>query len=138
MIRRRGEVMACKLKGKAVSVALGPMMNLGRVAAGGRNWEGFGADPYRVGEASYETIIDQSFFRSAKHYINNEQEHYHATSSSNVGDRTQHELYAHPFLRSVMAGAASVMCSHSESLQYLCFLHGGMVSVGMYLYHHAE
>ncbi|GAB1524388.1 hypothetical protein RhiTH_007542 [Rhizoctonia solani] len=49
--------MACKLKGKAVSVALGPMMNLGRVAAGGRNWEGFGADPYRVGEASYETII---------------------------------------------------------------------------------
>ncbi|GAB1524393.1 hypothetical protein RhiTH_007547 [Rhizoctonia solani] len=37
MIRRRGEAMACKLKGKGVPVALGPMMNLGRVAAGGRN-----------------------------------------------------------------------------------------------------
>ena len=28
-----------------------------RTAAGGRNWEGFGADPYLSGEASYETII---------------------------------------------------------------------------------
>jgi len=37
-------------------------------------------------------------------------------SSSNVDDRTQHEIYTHPFLRSVMAGAASVMCSYSKSL----------------------
>ena len=29
--------------GKGVHVALGPMMNLGRDAEGGRNWEGFGA-----------------------------------------------------------------------------------------------
>lgn len=31
--------------------------------------------------------------------------------SSNVDDRTQHEIYVAPFLRSVMAGLASVMCS---------------------------
>ena len=35
------------------------------------------------------------------------------TSSSNVDDRTQHEVYAHPFLRSVMAGVTSVMCSYN-------------------------
>jgi len=35
------------------------------------------------------------------------------TSSSNVDDRTQHEIYTHPFLRSVMAGVASIMCSYS-------------------------
>jgi beta-glucosidase-like glycosyl hydrolase len=40
MIRRRGEAMSREFKGKGVHVALGPMMNLGRVAAGGRNWEG--------------------------------------------------------------------------------------------------
>ncbi|KAF8691858.1 Fibronectin type III-like domain, partial [Rhizoctonia solani] len=122
MIRRRGEAMACKLKGKGVPVALRPMMKLGRVAAGERNWEGFGVDPYHVGEASYETIIgiqDEGVQACAKHYINNEQEHYHATSSSNVDDRTQHELYAHPFLRSVMAGAASVMCSHKQRLDHI-------------------
>ncbi|KAF8676990.1 Glycoside hydrolase family 3 protein [Rhizoctonia solani] len=125
MIRRRGEAMAREFKGKGVHVALGPMMNLGRVAAGGRNWEGFGADPYHVGEASYETIIgiqNEGVQACAKHYINNEQEHYRTTSSSNVDDRTQHELYAHPFLRSVMAGVASVMCSY----------------MGAYLYNHAE
>ena len=33
--------------------------------------------------------------------------------SSNVDDRTQHEIYVAPFLRSVMAGLASVMCSYN-------------------------
>ncbi len=28
----------------------------GRVAAGGRNWEGFGADPYLTGEAAVQSI----------------------------------------------------------------------------------
>ncbi|KAF8751475.1 Glycoside hydrolase family 3 protein [Rhizoctonia solani] len=102
---RRGNGL--QAQGKGCARRVGPMMNLGRDAAGGRNWEGFGADPYHVGEASYETIIgiqDEGVLACAKHYINNEQEHYRTTSSSNVGDRTQHELYAHPFLRSVMAG----------------------------------
>lgn len=44
-----------------------------------------------------------------------EQEHKRTTESSNVDDRTQHELYAHPFMRSVQAGVASVMCSYSMS-----------------------
>ena len=43
--------------GKGVNIALGPMMNMGRVAEGGRNWEGFGADPFLTGEAAYETIL---------------------------------------------------------------------------------
>jgi beta-glucosidase-like glycosyl hydrolase len=34
-------------------------------------------------------------------------------ASSNVDDRTQHEIYVAPFLRSVMAGVASVMCSYN-------------------------
>ena len=42
-----------------------------------------------------------------------DQELNRTASSSNVDDRTQHEIYAHPFLRSVMAGVASVMCSYS-------------------------
>ena len=45
-----------------------------------------------------------------------EQEHRRTESSSNVDDRTQHEVYVHPFLRSVQAGVASVMCSYSKLL----------------------
>jgi len=45
----RGYAMGSEFKGKGVNVGLGPMTNMGRVAAGGRNWEGFGGDPYLSG-----------------------------------------------------------------------------------------
>ena len=57
LIRLRGLFMGREHVGKGVNIALGPMMNMGRVAQGGRNWEGFGADPYLTGEAAYETIL---------------------------------------------------------------------------------
>ena len=44
---------------------------------------------------------------------NSEQENQRMMESSNVGDRTQHEIYVAPFLRSVMAGVTSVMCSYN-------------------------
>ncbi|KAJ7902731.1 glycoside hydrolase family 3 protein [Mycena olivaceomarginata] len=116
LIRRRGLYMGREHVGKGVNVALGPMMNIGRVAGGGRNWEGFGADPFLAGEAAYETIIgmqEGGVQACAKHLINNEQEHFRTQESSDVDDRTQHEIYAHPFLRSIMAGVTSIMCSYN-------------------------
>ncbi|KAH9025136.1 glycoside hydrolase superfamily [Lactarius hengduanensis] len=116
LLRARGVAMGKEHVGKGVNIALGPMMNLGRIAQGGRNWEGFGADPFLAGVGAYETILGMQSAgvqACAKHYINNEQEHNRTQSSSNVDDRTQHEIYAAPFLRSVMAGVASVMCSYN-------------------------
>lgn len=48
--------MGAEHRGKGVNVALGPMTNMGRLAAAGRNWEGFGADPFLSGVATAETI----------------------------------------------------------------------------------
>ena len=59
-------------RGKGVNVVLGPMMNMGRVAQGGRNWEGFGADPFLAGEAAYETILgmqQSGVVACAKHFV---------------------------------------------------------------------
>ena len=42
-----------------------------------------------------------------------EQEHDRTQESSNVDDRTEREIYAAPFLRSVMAGVAAIMCSYN-------------------------
>lgn len=56
-MRLRGVSMGREHVGKGVNVVLGPMMNMGRQAQGGRNWEGFGADPFLSGEAAYETIL---------------------------------------------------------------------------------
>ncbi|KDN36528.1 hypothetical protein RSAG8_10775, partial [Rhizoctonia solani AG-8 WAC10335] len=124
LIRARGEALGEEFRGKGVNVALGPAMNLARVAAGGRNWESFGADPYLSGEAAYETILgiqSTGVQACAKHYINNEQENKRDASSSDVDDRTQHEMYAYPFLRSVAAGVASFMCSYNQvNGTYVC------------------
>ena len=73
MLRARGIAMGKEHVGKGVNIALGPMMNMGRVTQGGRNWEGFGADPFLAGVAAYETILGmQSAGVQAcvKHYIN--------------------------------------------------------------------
>ncbi|KAI0271493.1 beta-glucosidase [Gloeopeniophorella convolvens] len=117
LMNQRGAAMGAEFRGKGVNVALGPMMNLVRSPAAGRNWEGFGGDPYLSGEGAYETVTgiqSQGVQACAKHYINNEQEHSRDTSSSNVDDRTQHELYLAPFLRAVQADVASVMCSYNQ------------------------
>ncbi|KAI0348700.1 beta-glucosidase [Trametopsis cervina] len=117
LMRQRGAALGAEFKGKGAHVALGPMMNLMRAPAAGRNWEGGGGDPFLSGELAFETVtgIQSSGAQAcAKHYINNEQEHFRDSSSSIVDDRTQHELYLHPFLRSVQANVATVMCSYSE------------------------
>ncbi|EKM48811.1 glycoside hydrolase family 3 protein [Phanerochaete carnosa HHB-10118-sp] len=117
LMRQRGIAMAQEFRGKGVNVQLGPYMNLMRAPESGRAWEGFGADPFLSGEGAYETIMgiqSQGVQAVAKHFINNEQEHSRMTSSSNVDDRTEHELYLHPFLRSVQANVAAVMCSYNQ------------------------
>lgn len=126
LILQRGEAMGAEHRGKGVNVQLGPMMNLGRDAAAGRNWEGFGADPFLAGVASALTIQgiqSQGVIACAKHYIGNEQEHFRSGSgggensvsySSDIDDRTLHEVYAWPFAESIKAGVGSVMCAYNR------------------------
>ncbi|KAM5539610.1 hypothetical protein V8D89_006719 [Ganoderma adspersum] len=116
LIRARGKAIGQEMKGKGANVGLGPMMNIGKVPQGGRNWEGFGADPFLSGEAAYETVLgwqEGGAQACAKHFINNEQESLRLQESSHVDDRTEHEIYVHQFMRAVQAGVASVMCSYN-------------------------
>ncbi|KAH7924395.1 family 3 glycoside hydrolase [Leucogyrophana mollusca] len=116
LMRTQGLYMGQEFKGKGVNIALGPMMNMGRVPQGGRNWEGFGADPFLSGEAAHETVLGMQaggVQATAKHYIDNEQEWKHTMESSIVDDRTEHEIYVQPFMRAVMGGVSSVMCSYN-------------------------
>ena len=125
LMYRRGRAHGLEARLKGVNVLLGPSMGpLGRMPAGGRNWEGFGSDPVLQGVAAALTIKgiqDEGIIATAKHYIANEQEHFRQSfewglpnaMSSNVDDRTLHELYLWPFADSVRAGVASVMCSYN-------------------------
>ncbi|KAF7975977.1 hypothetical protein HWV62_8124 [Athelia sp. TMB] len=113
LIRARGLAMGREHRGKGVHVALGPMMNTLRVPAGGRNWEGFGADPFLSGEAAYETVLGMQAFRRVLSTTSTSEDSA-PSSGRHVLTLDLHEIYLHPFLRSVMAGVASVMCSYSE------------------------
>ncbi|WFD40816.1 beta-glucosidase [Malassezia japonica] len=112
----RGVAMAQEFRTKGAHVQLGPMINVARSPTAGRNWEGFGADPYVNGEAAFYTTLgmqSQGVQATLKHYLANEQEHFRNTGSSNLDGRTERELYLHPFLRGIQAGAVSVMCGYN-------------------------
>ncbi|CDK26550.1 unnamed protein product [Kuraishia capsulata CBS 1993] len=129
----RGKAIALEHKRKGVNVVLGPVVGpIGLKAAGGRNWEGFGADPYLQGvggSLTVQGIQDQGLVATVKHLIGNEQEIFRQVGewedtewggclkesiSSNIGDRAMHEVYLWPFADCVHAGVGSVMCSYNR------------------------
>ncbi|KAL9949553.1 hypothetical protein D7B24_003052 [Verticillium nonalfalfae] len=136
LIYRRGFALGVESKGYGAHVLLGPSTNpMGRHALGGRNWEGFGPDPYLAGlamESSIHGMQDAGVQSCSKHYIANEQETQRSNDpdpfgnpvlgiSSNVDDRTLHELYLWPFANAVRAGTTSIMCSYNRVNQtYAC------------------
>ncbi|KAL9108088.1 MAG: hypothetical protein Q9227_007063 [Pyrenula ochraceoflavens] len=118
LINQRGAFLGAESKAKGVHVQLGPVAGpLGKIPEGGRGWEGFSVDPYLTGIAMAQTIsgMQRSGVQAcAKHYIGNEQELNRETMSSNIDDRTLHELYLWPFADAVKANVASVMCSYNK------------------------
>ncbi|RYP66087.1 hypothetical protein DL771_007978 [Monosporascus sp. 5C6A] len=124
LARSRAESMGLEFWVKGVNIALGPVVGpLGRVVTGGRNWEGFAADPYLCGALAYETVLgiqSQGVITSTKHFIANEQETHRMPHddveavSSNIDDKTMHELYLWPFQDAVHAGTGNIMCSYNR------------------------
>jgi beta-glucosidase len=114
LVRERGAFLGSEAKQLGIHVQLGPSAGpLGKFAKGGRNWEGFGSDPYLQGIMMAQTIEGMQgagVQATAKHWIVNEQELNRDTISSNVGDRVLRELYAWPFADAAHSKAASFMC----------------------------
>ncbi|KZM19614.1 Beta-glucosidase [Ascochyta rabiei] len=123
LMRRRGVAIGEEFRGKGVNIHLGPSVGaLGRKPRGGRNWEGFGSDPVLQafgGALTVEGVQSVGVIATMKHLVANEQETYRMYSlvkpgiSSNLDDRTMHELYLWPFAEGVRAGVGSVMIAYN-------------------------
>lgn len=116
LMEHYGVAMAEEQRTKGANVQLGPMMNIVRVPKAGRNFEGYGEDPYlsaQMAAATVRGIQSTGVIATAKHYIANEQEAQRTTISSEIDVRTLHEIYLPPFEASVQAGVGSVMCSYN-------------------------
>jgi len=91
------------------------------------------SDPYLAGQLASVTIsgMQENVIACTKHFIVNEQETnrnpsynfvaygvgagtYNESVSSNLDDKTMHELYLWPFQDAVRAGAGSIMCSYNR------------------------
>lgn len=69
-----------------------------------------------VGRASFPKVNRATGADSCRPpalFTHSEQEHFRNEGSSNVDDRTEHEIYLHPFLRSIQANVATFMCSYN-------------------------
>ena len=126
----RARALGKEFKAKGVNVLLGPVVGpLGRIAKGGRNWEGFSNDPYLAGALVGPTIsgIQESVIACVKHFIGNEQETNrnpflqgllrgvgNQSVSAIIDERTMHEAYLWPFYDAIKAKPGAVMCSYNK------------------------
>ncbi|CAK0858048.1 unnamed protein product [Prorocentrum cordatum] len=117
-MRRWAQAMGQEFKARGASIALGPGVNVNRVAVNGRNAE------YLSGEDAYlgaklvvqfvEGMQGEGVAAVVKHFVNNEQEEDRTLVDIIIDERTLWEVYYPPFQAAVDAGVASVMCSYNS------------------------
>ncbi|KFZ02168.1 hypothetical protein V500_00406 [Pseudogymnoascus sp. VKM F-4518 (FW-2643)] len=116
LMRARAYAIADEIKLKGAHAVLGPVLATGRTVGGGTNFEGFGNDPYLIGVAGYETVIGHQAAgvqAVPKQYLGYDGQQYNRTFySSNIDDKTLHEIEVWPYAEAVRAGAACVMTSY--------------------------
>lgn len=112
-----GKSLGLEARAKNIHLVLGPGVNLARLPITGRNFEYMGEDPYLAGELAKHYIVgmqDQGVMADIKHYAANNQEFDRNNVSSDVDERTLHELYLPAFKIAVQdAKVATVMTGYN-------------------------
>lgn len=115
---RLGHGLGQDAKARGVHILLGPGVNIYRAPMLGRNYEYFGEDPYLTSETAKQYILgvqDEGVMAVVKHFVaNNQLEPSRHSVSSDVDERTLHEIYFPAFRKAVQeAGVGSVMDSYN-------------------------
>jgi beta-glucosidase len=117
LIQKMGESLGKDSRARGVHILLGPGVNIYRSPLCGRNFEYFGEDPYLAGEiaASYiNGVQSQGVMACVKHFAANNQEYARHTASSDIDERTLHEIYFPAFEKAVKKGkVATLMTSYN-------------------------
>jgi beta-glucosidase len=97
---------------------LAPTININRIPVWGRNFEGFGEDPYltsRFGVAYVKGLQAEGIIPAVKHYAVNNQEYERHRVDVQIDERTLNEIYFPAFKAAVQeAGAWSVMSAYNK------------------------
>jgi beta-glucosidase len=118
LVRREGQAIGQEVKALGRDMILGPTVNINRVPLWGRNFEGYGEDPYlsaRLGVAYVEGVQSEGVIPSVKHFDANNQEFERHRIDEQIDARTLHEIYLPAFKAAVQeADAWSVMSAYNK------------------------
>lgn len=124
VMKRLGKCLGEACQTENVSMLLGPGMNMKRSPLCGRNFEYFSEDPYLTGELSaayVQSLQSQGVSACAKHFACNNQETRRMSGSSQVDERTLHEIYLPAFEKVVKKGKVrSIMCAYNAVNDIFC------------------
>jgi beta-glucosidase len=117
LLKELGESLASDCHARGVHILLAPGVNICRAPMGGRNFEYMGEDPYLAGRmavAYIKGLQSKGVAGCIKHYAGNEQEWNRNRISSNIDERTLHEIYLPAFKSAVVEGkVATAMDSYN-------------------------
>jgi beta-glucosidase len=118
LMERVGVALADETKAVGCHILLGPAVNIHRSPLGGRNFEYYSEDPHlaaRMGVAWIKGLQSQGVGASLKHFACNNSEFERMTISSEVDERTLHEIYYPAFKAAVCeAQPWTVMSSYNR------------------------
>jgi len=113
-----GQAIGQEVKALGRDMILGPTVNINRTPLWGRNFEGFGEDPYLTGRlavAYIKGVQSQGVIATVKHFDANNQEFERHRINAVIGERALHEIYFPAFKAAVEeAGVWSVMSAYNK------------------------
>ena len=117
MARQIGVALGRDCRARGVNILLAPAVNIYRSPLCGRNFEYMGEDPFLAGQMVtplIQGIQSQQVFATVKHFACNNQEWDRHNISSEVDERTLHEIYLPAFKAAVQQGkVACVMTAYN-------------------------
>ncbi len=107
LTQKEGQAIAQEVKALGRDMILGPTVNINRQPLWGRNFEGYGEDPYlsgKLGVAYIRGVQGEGVIPSLKHFAANNQEFERHRVNETISERALHEIYLPAFKAGVQEG----------------------------------
>jgi beta-glucosidase len=118
LVRREGQAIAQETKALGRDMILGPTVNINRIPLWGRNFEGYGEDPWlaaQLGVAYIKGVQGEGVIPSVKHFAANNEEFERHRLDEKIDERTLHEIYLPAFKAAVQeADVWTVMSAYEK------------------------
>ncbi len=117
LVNEAGRAIGTEAQSKGIGILLAPGVNVYRVPHCGRNFEYYGEDPLLISQmaaAFINGVQDAGVMATIKHFVANNQDYDRHRVSSDIDERTLHEIYFPAFKAAVQkAHVGAIMTSYN-------------------------